>query len=110
MTAEGPAPALQAAGWADRITPSEEMLLLEAWHRVNTDALRRLPRPKSKKDKKQLPNTWAMVFQSVAWRERRPPIEIVRDRSLVSICAETVLETIKQEDGKSSEGLADALD
>ncbi len=110
VTAEGPAPLYEPIDWGDRITPDEEMLLMEAWHRVNTDILRRLPRPMSKKDGKELPNTWAMVFQSVAWRERRPPIEIVRERSLVSICAETALEAIKHEEGQTSSGLDDALD
>lgn len=107
ITAEGPAPANTTVEWGNSITPDEEIVLMELWHQVNTERLRLLPKPKPKKDKKPLPRSWALVFQSVAWRERRPPIEIVRDRSLVSICAATVLEAIKHDEGAGSSGLDD---
>jgi hypothetical protein len=84
--------------WADAITPLEEVGLLEAWHRVNTDLLRGLPQPKSRRDGKPLPQHWSIVFQSVAWREKRAPVDIIRDRSLVSVCAATALEAIKSEE------------
>ncbi len=103
ITAPSPRPVEDAeVEWADDITPVEDMALLQAWHRVNLDLLANMPEPTSKDGKRKLPLHWAFVFQSVAWRERRPPEEIVRDRSLVSIVASTVLEAIRSEsaDGK----------
>ena len=95
--------------WADDITPLEEGALLQAYHRVNYDLISSMPTPTSKDGKRPLPNHWAFVFQSVAWRERRPPLEIIRDRSLVSVVASTVLEHIKTGEGVASEDMAEAL-
>jgi hypothetical protein len=97
ITAPSPAPAVELVDWADRITPLEEMALVQAYHRVNYDLLATLPTPRSKDGKRELPNHWAFIFEGIAWRERRAPIEIIRDRSLVSVVAATILEYIKAE-------------
>lgn len=97
VTAPTPAPVDHVVDWADDITPIEDMALVQAWHRVNMDLMTQLPQPRSRDGVRNLPTHWSFVFQSVAWRERRPPEEIIRDRSLVSIVTSTVLEALKSE-------------
>jgi hypothetical protein len=106
VTAPTPKPVDYEVDWADDITPIEDMALLQAWHRVNMDLITQLPQPRSRDGTRDLPTHWSFVFQSVAWRERRPPEEIIRDRSLVSIVTSTVLEALKAEaaDKKSKGG------
>ncbi len=71
--------------------------MLQAYHRTNYDLLVSMPSPRSKDGKRDLPTHWAFMFEGIAWRERRAPIEIIRDRSLVSVVAATILEYIKAE-------------
>jgi hypothetical protein len=105
IAAPTPAPVEEGIDWADKITVLEEMALKQAWHRVNLDLIARLPEPASRDGKRALPRHWSFVFQSYSWRERRPPGEIIRDRSLASIVAATVLEVIKSEkEGKAFMG------
>jgi hypothetical protein len=98
VVARTPAPADQPVDWADKITPLEESQLLQAWHTVNTDLLKRLKAPVSKRDGSALPPTWSMVFQSIAWLHNKYPRTIIRDWSLVAVCASNVIEAIKQDD------------
>jgi hypothetical protein len=100
VTAPSPAPANAPVDWADSITPIEEAQLLQAWHDVNTDILKRLRAPVSKRDRSPHPPSWSMVFQSVAWRNNEYPRTIIHDWSLVSICAENVIEAVKQDERK----------
>jgi hypothetical protein len=97
IIAPSPAPATEMVEWAELITPLEEGALMQAYHRTNYDLLAQLPTPRSKDGKRELPNHWAFIFEGLAWRERRAPIEIIRDRSLVSVVAATILEYIKAE-------------
>lgn len=98
ITAPTPAPVDESVDWANRITPIEEGRLLQAWHDVNTDILRRLRAPKSKKDGSSLPPSWSMLFQSVAWRNNEYPKHIIQNWSLVAICAENMIEAMKEVD------------
>ncbi len=97
ITSPLPRPATEIVDWAEYITPLEEQAMLQAYHRTNYDLLVSMPSPRSKDGKRDLPTHWAFMFEGIAWRERRAPIEIIRDRSLVSVVAATILEYIKAE-------------
>lgn len=97
---EGPRPP-----WVDRILAVEETALLQAWHRVGLEPLMEMPSPKSRKGK-ELPRHWAYVFESVAWRERRPVREVVHNRSLISLVGQTVMSGLRDTDGKQAKGEA----
>jgi hypothetical protein len=91
--------------WVEKITPAEETAILQAWHRVNLEPLLEMPNPKSKKGK-DLPRHWSYVFESVAWRERRPAREVTHNRSLISLVAQTVMSGLRDADGKQAKGEA----
>lgn len=90
-----PATGEEPAPWARDLRPEEAVALLQAWHRVNLEPLRRLPKPAGRTGE-TLPPHWSILFQSIAWREKRPPSEIVRDRSLLSIAVQGVIESIRE--------------
>lgn len=98
ITAPTPAPVDEMVDWADKIVPTEEARLLQAWHDVNTDILRRLRAPQSQRDGSTLPPSWSMLFQSVAWRNNEYPRHIIQNWSLVAICAENMIEAMKEAD------------
>lgn len=95
IVAPSPAPAEEPVEWADRITPAEEAALLAAWHNVNTDVLKRLTAPASKRDGSKLPPTWSIVFQSVAWQNKEYPATVIHDWSLVAVCALNTIQATK---------------
>lgn len=98
VTAPGPAPSQESVDWAEKITPLEEALLMQAYHRVNYDVIQGLPEPKSKDGERDLPRSWAFLFSSMALREKKPAAEIMQDRSLASIIATFVLEQLREEE------------
>ena len=91
--------------WPDKLWAVEETAIMQAWHRVGLEPLMEMPAPKSRKGK-DLPRHWAYVFESVAWRERRPVREIVHNRSLISLVAQTVMAGLRDSDGKQAKGEA----
>lgn len=107
VTITGPAPAKEPVDWAAKITPAEDLLLMEAYHRVNYDVIMRLPEPKSQDNQRSLPRSWAFLFSHQANRERRPSVEVMRDRSLGSVVAVLVMEAIRHESLKKK-GKVDA--
>lgn len=99
VTALGPQPLPVGSQveWADKIVPEEQIALLQAYHRVNLDRLRRMPKPAGKDKKTALPSHWSFLFARLAARENKPAAEIMRDRSLVAIVAVTILESRRDE-------------
>ena len=93
VTAPGPEPVPvgTTVEWADKITPEENLALLGAYHRVNLERLRNLPKPVAT-DGSALPQHWSFLFARQAAREKKPAHVIMRDRSLVSIIAVAILE------------------
>jgi hypothetical protein len=113
VVAETPAPVTTPVSWADQLTSAEDALLRETWHRINYEILSRLPQPTGTSGS-DLPRSWAFLFAHQADRERRSPVEIMRNRSLASLVAVVVLETIRDQTlrakGKvSSEQMAEAF-
>jgi hypothetical protein len=80
---------------------------MQAYHRVNYDVITRLPQPTSKAGERTLPQSWAFLFAHQADRERRPAVEIMRDRSLASTVAVIVLQAIRDQK-LHAKGKADA--
>lgn len=85
--------------WLVRLTPIEDMALKQAWHRLNLEPLLTMPKPVSKKGDRELPSHWAFLFESVSWRTKQASPEVVHNRSLVSMVAESSVRAI-QESGK----------
>ena len=81
--------------WCYKLTPVEELMLIQAYHRVNLEPMTLMPKPRGRDGKSELPRHWAFLLQSVSWREKRPVREVIHDRSLVSIVAEATLEGIR---------------
>lgn len=107
VIAPTPAPVDNPVKWANKITPAEDSLLMEAYHRVTYDVIMQLPEPRSLDKQRELPRSWAFLFAQQAERERRPAIEIMRDRSLGSTIAVMVIESIRQ---SAMKGKIDARD
>lgn len=107
VTSSSPAPATEPVDWGDKITPAEEVLLMQAYHRTNHDIITRLPEPKSEDGQRALPRSWAFLFATQASRERRSSVEVMRDRSLGATIAVLVLEAIRYQQLKK-EGKTDA--
>lgn len=102
VVAPGPAPHETDTGepvlvdWGNRLTPLEDALLMQGYHRVNYDVVRGLPEPRSADNERELPRSWAFLFASISMKENRPARSVMRDPSLASIIATFVLEEIKQ--------------
>lgn len=99
VTALGPQPLPvgSQAEWADRIVPEEHIAILQAYHRVNLERLRRMPKPAGKDKTTALPSHWSFLFARLSARENKPAAEIMRDRSLVAIVAVQILESRRDE-------------
>ncbi len=99
VTAPGPEPLPlgSVVEWVRKITPEEHITILGAYHRVNLERLRRLPAPAGRDKKTALPTHWGFLFARLAAQENKPAAEIMRDRSLVSIVAVTILEGRRDE-------------
>jgi hypothetical protein len=97
LVAPTPAPVTEPIMWSEKITPAEDRLLLEAYHRVNFDVITRLPEAKSQDGERELPRSWAFLFAHQADREKRPAVELTRDRSLASSIAVMVMESLRDQ-------------
>ena len=86
--------------WAKRITPGEHLLLVQAYHRVNTDPIVRVSKLVSGDGKRDLPMSWSFLFASMEEREHRPAKEIMRDRSLASIVAVCVVSALQHREAE----------
>ncbi len=81
--------------WSKKLTGGEHMLLLQAYHRVNTDPILRVSKLVSSDGKRDLPMSWSFLFATMEEREHRPAKEIMRDRSLASIVAVCVVSALQ---------------
>ncbi len=96
VIAEGPEPHEgPLVKWATKLTVGEHMLLLQAYHRVNTDPITRISKLVSRDGKRDLPMSWSFLFTAMEEREHRPAKEIMRDRSLASIVAVCVVGAVQ---------------
>ncbi len=99
IIAEGPEPHEgPLVTWSERITQGEHMLLIQAYHRVNTDPIKQVSGLVSKDGKRDLPNSWSFLFNRFEEREGRPARHIMRDRSLASIIAVCVTSALLSEE------------
>jgi len=104
VTAPGPSPAPAAEGvtWASKLTPIEHVALVQAYHRVNLDLLRRLPKPMSRDGERELPTHWSFLFAQLEARTDKqiPADRFMRDRSLAAIVAAVSLEEREHESSR----------
>ena len=107
VTSGSPAPAKERAPWANQITVLEHMALIQAWHRVNTDIVSRIPRPVSKDGQREQPTHWSWLFAHQADYQSKPPTEIMENQSLAALIAVISLEAITA-DRLKSKGRMDA--
>ena len=84
--------------WAEKITPAEHVALLQAYHRVNLERMRDIPRPTTEDGESELPSHWSFVMAHQAHHESRPPKEIMKNRSLAAIVATLSLEGLQVEE------------
>ncbi len=97
IVAPGPEPAEgELVTWAERITPAEHLVLLQAYHRCNSDVIARLPKLSSADGKRELQGSWSFLFARFEEREGRPAKHIMRDRSLAAVIAICVTAAIQQ--------------
>lgn len=89
---------LEPVRWGSKITPAEHVALLQAYHRVNLERMRNIPRPTTEAGDSELPSHWSFVFAHQAHHESRPPKEIMKTRSLAAIVATLSLEGLQVED------------
>lgn len=97
ITAPTPASVTAPVKWSDKITPAEDRLLLEAYHRMNFDVITRLPEATSQDGERELPRSWAFLFAHLADREKRAAVEFTCNRSLSSIIAVMVMESLRDQ-------------
>ncbi len=102
VVAPTPAPITEPADWVDDVTVVEEELLKQTYHRVNFDVIQQLPDPVSADNQRNLPRSWAFLFQSLEERTHKPAAHFMKNRALASIIATIVLETIKSQAAKDA--------
>lgn len=101
VTAPDPKPVDDAKPppWSSKITPLEHLALVQAYHRVNMDLLRRLPRPVSRDGERELPAHWSFLFSQLEARtkHRLPAKHFMREYSLAAIVAALTQEQMEHE-------------
>lgn len=97
VTSGSAAPAEEPVSWASEITVVEHTALVQAYHRVNTDIIRRLPKPMSRDGEREQPRHWSFLFAHQADHQEVPPKEIMRNQSLASLIAVVSLEAISHQ-------------
>ena len=97
VIASSPAPVDKPVSWSSKITPEEEILLKQAYHRVNYDRIHELPTPRSEKGSRDLPQSWSFMFSTMEDRHKKPAAHFMRNRSLASIVAYLTIQAVRDQ-------------
>ncbi len=100
VTAPTAAPVENPVDWVDELAIVEETAMMQEYHRVNYDTIQQLPDPVSADGQRELPKSWAFLFQGLEERTHKPASHFMKNRALAPIIATIVLETIKSQAAK----------